>query len=137
MRKATTYISLTALVTLLMSFSGKPECETNCEASAMQNVTYIEPTEDIELNFDTAQYLPEGFDAYKGMGTDVSDIALVQNDQEVDLGFNTAKYLPIGFDAYKGMVIDLNDVEYIEDEEVELDFNVQKYLPKNFDAASK
>lgn len=138
MRNATTYISLAFLGTLLMSFSGTPECKTNCEPLAMDNVTYIEPTEDIELGFDTAQYLPEGFDAYRGMGADLSDVVFVQNEQEIDLGFNTAQYLPIGFDAYEGMVFNLNEIEYIEEEEeVEIDFNIQKYLPENFDASSK
>ncbi len=138
MKNATTYLGIALLGTLLMSFSRTPDCKTNCEELAIDEITYIEPTEDVELDFDTAQYLPEGFNAYKGMDTDVSDIVFIEKDEEINLGFNTAKYLPIGFDAYQGMEIDLDEVIYIEEEEeVELDFNVEAYLPTGFNANSK
>ncbi|WP_373519009.1 hypothetical protein [Pricia sp.] len=138
MKNATTYLGIALLGTLLMSFSGKPDCKTNCEPLPIDDITYIEPTEDFELDFDTAQYLPEGFNAYKGMEADLTDVTFVENEEEIELGFNSAKYLPIGFDAYEGMVIELDDIEYIEEEEeVELDFNVQNYLPNNFNAYSR
>lgn len=138
MKNATTYLGLALLGSILMSFTGKPDCKTNCEPLAIDNITYIEPTEDLELDFDTAQYLPEGFNAYKGMEADLTTIVFIENEEEINLGFNSAKYLPIGFDAYEGMVIALDKIEYIEEEEeVELDFNVQNYLPKNFNAYSR
>ena len=138
MKKATTYLGILFLGTALMSFSGTPDCKTNCEPLPIDDITYIEPTEDVELDFDTTQYLPEGFDAYKGMDADVSDVVFIEKEEEIDLGFNTAAYLPIDFDAFKGMELDLAEVIYIEEEEViELDFNVQNYLPENFNAYSR
>lgn len=138
MKKATTYLGIVFLGSILMSFSGKPDCKTNCEQLPIEDITYIEPTDDVELGFDTSEYLPKGFDAYKGMDTDVEEIVFIEKEEEIDLGFNTAKYLPIGFDAYSGMEIDLNEVIYIEEEEaIELDFNVLNYLPKNFNAYSR
>ncbi len=138
MKNVTTYLGIAFLGTLLMSFSGKPDCKTNCEPLPIDDITYIEATEDFELDFDTAQYLPEGFNAYEGMGADLTDIVFIENEEEIELEINTAKYLPIGFDAYEGMIIDLDDIRYIqEEEEVELDFNVQNYLPNNFNAYSR
>src|SRR5665811_1065571 len=138
MKKATTYLGILFLGTALMSFSGTPACKTNYEPLPIDDITYIEPTEDVELDFDTTQYLPEGFDAYKGMDADVSDVVFIEKEEEIDLGFNTAAYLPIDFDAFKGMELDLAEVIYIEEEEViELDFNVQNYLPENFNAYSR
>lgn len=132
------YLGVALLGTLLMSFSGKPDCKTNCEPLPIDEITYIEVTEDFELDFDTEQYLPEGFNPYDGMHADLSGVDFIETEQEIDLGFNTAKYLPIGFDAYKGMEIDLGEVIYIEEEEeIELDFNAQNYLPNNFNAYSR
>ncbi len=137
MKNATTYLGFALLGSMLISFTGKPDCKTNCELLALDDITYIEPTDDFELDFDTAQYLPEGFNAYKGMGEDLTNIVFIESEEEINLGFNSAKYLPIGFDAYEGMVIDLNEINYIEEEEeVTLDFNVRNYLPENFNAYS-
>lgn len=138
MKKATTYLGILFLGTGLMSFSPSPDCKTNCEPLPIDDITYIEQTEDVELGFDTTAYLPEGFDAYKGMGPDISKVVFIEKEEEIDLGFNTATYLPIDFDAYKGMELNLDEVIYIEEEEaIELDFNTQNYLPENFNAYSR
>jgi len=138
MKNTTTILGMALLGTLFMSFNASPQCKTNCEPLPIDDITYIEATEEVELDFDTDQYLPEGFDAYKGMGADLSDIVFIEDDNEVDLGFDSAKYLPIGFDAYEGMALNLDTIEYIEEEEdVELDFDVKNYLPSNFSASSK
>lgn len=72
------------------------------EASKIQVVQEEEPA---ELGFDTAKYLPVGFDAYAGKIATWVDLGLIPVDeqQEVDLGFDTAPYLPAGFDPYEGM----------------------------------
>ncbi|MGB6152362.1 MAG: hypothetical protein WBG48_10245 [Pricia sp.] len=138
MKNTTTVLGIAIIGTMMMSFNASPQCENHCEPLPIDDITYIETTEEVELDFDTAQYLPEGFNAYKGMGADLSDITFIEEDKEVDLGFDSAKYLPIGFDAYEGMALDLDTIEYIEEEEdVQLDFDVQNYLPSNFDASTK
>ncbi|SDE03347.1 hypothetical protein SAMN05421636_1033 [Pricia antarctica] len=138
MKKATTYLGILFLGTVLTSFSSTPDCKTNCEPLPIDTINYIEPTEEVALDFDTKAYLPDGFDAYKGMDADISKVVFIEKEEEMDLGFNTAFYLPIDFDAYKGMELNLEDVVFIEDEEaIELDFNVQNYLPENFNAYSR
>lgn len=72
------------------------------EASSLEVVREDEPA---ELGFDTAKYLPVGFDAYAGKIATWVDLGLIPVDdqQDVDLGFDTAPFLPAGFDPYKGM----------------------------------
>ena len=82
----------------------------------------------VELGFDTAEYLPEGFDPYVG---NLDDIVYVEAEEVVVLGFDTAEYLPEGFDAYVG---DFNAIAYAEKEEnVILDFDTAAWLPEGFD----
>ena len=58
----------------------------------------------MDLGFDTAAYLPAGFDPYAGMTDEVAAIGLIRiEEEEVDLGFDTRPYLPEGFDPYEGM----------------------------------
>lgn len=138
MKKASTYLGILFLGTALMSFSDTPDCKTNCERLPIDGIIYIEPTEDVELDFDTTQYLPDGFDAYKGMDANLSEVVFIEKEEEIDLGFNTMAYLPTDFNAYKGMELNLDEVIFIEEEEaIELDFNVQNYLPKNFNAYAR
>lgn len=69
----------------------------NLEAS---EIVLLEEEEEVDLGFDTAEYLPLGFNAYEGMALDVEDIILIEEEEEVDLGFDVALYLPENFDAY-------------------------------------
>lgn len=75
---------------------------TELEAS---NIQVIQDEEQSDLGFDTAKYLPVGFDAYAGKIATWVDLGLIPVDeqQEVDLGFDTTPYLPTGFDPYEGM----------------------------------
>ncbi len=138
MKKATTVLSVLFFGATLMSFQGNPECKTECENLQIEDITFIEVEEEIDLGFDTAQYLPAGFDPYAGMELDLNSLTFIEEEEEINLGFNTAAYLPIGFNAYDGMELDLDDIVYIEDEEeIDLGFNVSDYLPENFNAFSK
>ncbi|TFG78059.1 MAG: hypothetical protein E4H26_02790 [Flavobacteriales bacterium] len=132
---------------LQQSFRNSLPAETNPTTLNIDEIAYVELEEEIVLGFDTADYLPLGFNAYEGMVFDLNDIDYVELEEEIDLGFNTADYLPEGFNAYEGMdldlqlaleELDLNSINYIEEEEViELDFNTRKYLPKGFDPYAK
>lgn len=66
--KTTAFLSLVLLSTTLMAHVGNSECNKGCTALSMQDITFIETEEEIHLGFDTALYLPEGFDPYVGMG---------------------------------------------------------------------
>ena len=123
MKKATTTLSIAVLGSLLMSFTATPQCEPQFEAVHLDDISYIETEEEIDLGFDTAQYLPEGFDPYEGMEPNLDEIVFIETEREIDLGFDTTEYLPEGFNAYEGMVFELDEIEYIElEEEIDLGF---------------
>ena len=95
----------------------------------------IEIEEEIDLGFDTSQYLPEGFNPLEGKDDiDWSTIELIEIEEEIDLGFDTAAYLPEGFNPLAGKDdIDWSTIELIEiEEEIDLGFDTKKYLPKGF-----
>tara|TARA_R110002167_G_scaffold84156_6_gene228740 strand:- start:3161 stop:3679 length:519 start_codon:yes stop_codon:yes gene_type:complete len=172
MKKTNVLIVFTLLAILMSSFVGKEKCEksskndaksallelqhpfkatlqhhTNYLPLCLEEISFIELEAEIDLGFDTAEYLPIGFNPYEGMIFNIDDIDYITLDEEIDLGFDTAEYLPIDFDAYEGMgyglddivgTLDLDDIIYlVEDEEIELGFDTQKYLPKGFDAYAK
>ena len=135
--------SLILVSSLILGWNGTTQMESDtteyepvynevaCEASAAElnidQILYVEEQQEIVLGFDTAEYLPENFDAHAG---NLNDIAFIE-EEEVVLGFDTAEYLPENFDAYAG---DLNDIVYVEEEEeIILGFDTSQYLPDGFD----
>lgn len=99
------------------------------------SIAYIEEEIPVELGFDTASYLPEGFSAYD-LPENIMDISYIEEDSAVELGFNVCKYLPRAFNPYKEY-FDLNSIQYIEEEEViEFDFDLRDYLPSDFTPVS-
>ena len=78
--------------------------ETLEEEFDIDQLEVIELEEEVDLGFDTKQYLPEGFNPLAGKDDiDWDTIELIELEEEVDLGFDTKKYLPKGFNPYKGM----------------------------------
>ena len=74
------------------------------EVVSIESIDLYEPEEELEIGFDTTEYLPEGFDAREGMDDiDWSAIELFEIEEEDDFDFNTKDYLPVGFNPYKGM----------------------------------
>jgi hypothetical protein len=74
------------------------------EIITVESIEVIELEEEVDIDFDTAEYLPEGFNALDGKNDiDWDKIELVEIEEEVELGFNPKDYLPKGFDPYKGM----------------------------------
>ncbi|MGB5371971.1 MAG: hypothetical protein WBN18_16200 [Flavobacteriaceae bacterium] len=168
MKKASILTGIGLLSLVLLSFNGKDKCEkeeenayaalqqpflnglptdTNPTALNIVEIDYVEVEADVDLGFDTAVYLPLGFNAYEGMDLDLDDIIYVEEEEDIDLGFDTADYLPKGFNAYEGNdldlqvaleELDLNSIIYIEEEEeIQLDFLSRKYLPRGFNPYAK
>ena len=101
----------------------------------LDSIAYIEEENPIELGFDTAMYLPEGFDAYSHP-ENFMDVSFVKENSEVELGFDVQEYLPEAFYPYI-IYFDLDNIPYIEEEEViEFDFDIQDYLPADFEPVS-
>ncbi|MDU8885611.1 hypothetical protein RXV94_05530 [Yeosuana sp. MJ-SS3] len=69
----------------------------------INTIDLVEIDEEVNLNFDTTKYLPEGFNALKGKDDlDWSKIELIEIEEEVNLDFDTSKYLPKEFNPLKG-----------------------------------
>ncbi|NND16420.1 MAG: hypothetical protein HKN89_08870 [Eudoraea sp.] len=101
----------------------------------IDSITYIEEEYPVDLGFDTAMYLPEGFNAFD-LPENIMDISYIEENSEVILDFDVCKYLPRAFNPYKEY-FDLNTIEYIEEEEViEFDFEIGDYLPEDFKTES-
>ena len=70
----------------------------------VEDIVVEELEEDVEINFDTTDHLPEDFNALEGKNDiDWSEIELVELEEEVEIGFNTKDYLPENFNPYHGM----------------------------------
>jgi hypothetical protein len=96
----------------------------------VSEIVYIEEETSIDLGFDTADYLPEGFDPYN-VYFDINSVAFI-DDEVTELGFDTAAYLPENFNAYANPGT-LDAINYIEEEAIDLRFDTAKYLPEGFD----
>ena len=70
----------------------------------VEDIEIVELEEEVEINFDTTQYLPKNFNALAGKNDiDWAKVKLFELEEDVDLGFDTKKYLPKNFNPYKGM----------------------------------
>jgi hypothetical protein len=96
----------------------------------VSEIVFIEEETAIDLGFDTADYLPEGFDPYN-VYFDINSVEFIDDEEEM-LGFDTTAYLPEGFNAYANPG-SLEGINYIEEEEViDLGFDTAKYIPEDF-----
>ena len=96
----------------------------------LNEIPFIEEETEVDLGFETADYLPEGFNPYENF-FDLNSIIYIESETEIDLGFDTSEYLPERFDPY-AVNFDVNSISFIEDEEVDLGFNTEDYLPEGF-----
>jgi hypothetical protein len=71
---------------------------------AIEDIEVVELEEDIEIDFDTTQYLPKNFNILLGKNDiDWSNVELVELEEDVELYFNTKDYLPENFNPYEGL----------------------------------
>ena len=113
------------------SFVMDSECKTNPDLD-LKDIVFIEEEPQIELGFDTVDYLPEGFDPYQ-MYVDLNTIEFIEEHDEISLGFNVAEYLPSQFDPY-AYPSDIDGINYIDEaDQFELGFDTTTYLPEDFD----
>lgn len=100
----------------------------------LDSVQYIEDEEILDLGFNTADYLPEGFDPY-AFYFDVNSVEFIENIDLEDIQVNN--YLPEGFDPYSNPV-GIEGINFIDsNDEIVIDFNTKKFLPKGFDPYKK
>lgn len=96
----------------------------------INSIVFLEAEEELDLGFDTADYLPENFDPNK-VYVDLNQVTYIDYEEDSLADFNTAAYLPEDFNPY-AIPADIRAISYIE-EEVELDFDTAPYLPEGFD----
>ena len=99
----------------------------------LDEIVYIEEEMEIDLGFDTADYLPEDFDPNKQY-VDLNSIEFIEEGEVADLGIDTAAYLPEDFNPY-AFPTDIMSVDYIEEGEdtIDLGFDTEEFLPEGFD----
>ncbi len=97
----------------------------------------IEFTEVVEeadeaFDFDTAAYLPIGFDPYISFEEKYGLVyEVIIEEEDTPFEFNTKEYLPIGFDLNESVLNSIIEIT-IEEEDEAFDFDTKQYLPKNF-----
>ena len=113
---------------LLVNGAFANDTDSNVRPFDINTVEYIEEEIEIDLGFDTADYLPEGFDPHK-IYFDLNTVEYIE--EEIELS-DLTKYLPEGFDAY-AFPTDVQSINYIdESDSFTLDFDTKKYLPEGF-----
>ena len=96
----------------------------------LDEIEFMEEEMDMDLGFNTSEYLPKGFNPYETY-FDLNSIIYLESEVELDLGFDTQNYLPNGFDPYTE-VVDVHGINFLEEEDMELGFNTWDYLPEGF-----
>lgn len=108
-------------------FATDPKLER--EEFDINSILYIEEDAEIDLGFNTADYLPEDFNPYQHY-FNINSIVYIE--EEVNLGINSKSYLPEGFDAYANS-FSIDSFNYIDIcDNFELDFDSKTYLPQDF-----
>jgi len=98
----------------------------------LNDIPYIEDEAEIDLGFDTADYLPSNFDPYK-VYFDLNTVNYIEEAVFVPLDFNTADYLPENFNPYANFP-GIAGISYMEVESpLDLGFDTKMYLPEGFD----
>jgi len=109
-------------------FAADPKTEK--DELIINSVIYIEDSVDLDLGFNTADYLPEDFNPYE-VYVDLASIAFIEDNAVIKV--NSKKYLPKKFNAY-AYPTDVEGFNYIdENDEIVLGFDTKKYLPEGFD----
>lgn len=113
-------------------FAADPETEK--KEFDINSIRYIQEEAEINLGFNVADYLPEGFDPHK-IYVDLKAVQFIE--EEYILDFDASSYLPEGFDAFDNP-IGIEGINYIDDNDsYTVDWDTIKYLPEGFNAYTK
>ena len=113
-------------------FAADPETEK--KEFDINSIRYIQEEAEINLGFNVADYLPEGFDPHK-IYVDLKAVQFIE--EEYILDFDASTYLPKGFDAFSDP-IGMEGINYIDEiDSYTLDLDTNKYLPKGFNKYTK
>ena len=93
------YLATAFIAALFLPLLSAKSAEVTKEELDLGSVNYIEFELEEGLGFDTAKYLPEGFNPYSDV-ISVESVNFVEDDT-VELGFDTSDYLPEDFNPYQ------------------------------------
>ena len=133
MNKKTIILGITAGLFFVNGMFAKDPIKDK-ETFDINSILYIEDEVEFELGFNTADYLPEGFDAHQ-VYFDLNTVDYIEEELDIDL--KTKGYLPKEFNAY-AYPLDVQSINFIDTSDVfEVGFDTHEYLPENFNAFSK
>ena len=98
----------------------------------LNEIEFLEEDVEVDLGFDTADYLPSDFNPYETY-FDLNSIIYIEEETELQLDFDSNTYLPVGFDPYSE-IVDVHSINYMEEEDLDLGFDTKDYLPVGFTA---
>ncbi|GMN11228.1 hypothetical protein MTsPCn9_20670 [Croceitalea sp. MTPC9] len=93
------YISTVFIAMLLLPLLSAKSTPSNIEEFDVSSIKFIEEEQQIDLGFDTKEYLPEDFDPYQEE-VSVNGINFME-EENIDLGFDTSEFLPEDFNPYE------------------------------------
>ncbi len=95
----------------------------------LKSIVYIEEEAEVDLGFNTADYLPENFDPYR-FYIDLGSLPFIEEEASLDEA--VSRHLPRNFNPYSHPS-DFRAVSYIDPADMEqLDFDSRKHLPEGF-----
>lgn len=104
----------------------------------LPTIEYSIVTEEVDeaFDFDTATYLPIGFDAYISFEEKYGlEYEVVLEEEDAPFEFNTTSYLPVGFNVNSNILNSIVEIA-VEEEDEAFDFDTKMYLPKEFNATN-
>ncbi len=104
----------------------------------LPTIEYSIVTEEVDeaFDFDTATYLPIGFDAYVSFEEKYGlEYEVVLEEEDAPFEFNTTSYLPVGFNVNSNILNSIVEIA-VEEEDEAFDFDTKMYLPKEFNATN-
>lgn len=107
-----------------------PSLEMAPDNFDIHSIEYLEIEDEIELGFNTEDYLPEDFDPNM-VYVDLKSVSYIKDTDE-ELEMVAKDLLPETFDAYAPPA-DFRNISYMEEEDLALGFDTEPYLPKRFD----
>jgi len=120
-----------ALGVLVIQGTFANEMHKDIEEFDLDSIEFIEEEDVISLGFDTADYLPEDFDAH-AFYFDINSVEFIEESDMV--GKRIKNRLPKYFDPYANPE-GIEGINYIDpNDDFNIDFNTKKYLPVGFDA---
>jgi hypothetical protein len=86
------------LMSLTSILSMQIETDPVNDKQVLSEIIYVEDTEDVELGFNTQDYLPRGFNPYESF-FNIHSIEFIEPLMEVNFDFEVKDFLPRGFMA--------------------------------------